>query len=297
MGLVGDDLTIDIVADIDGPDLDRALARADVLMHVLHPVSDAMMSLAPGLKLIQKIGVGLDAIDMNAARARQIAVCNMPGTNTQAVVELTIGLMLSVLRAIPVLDQRLRDHGKWTPPPDWQGRFGEISGQVVGLVGYGQVARRLETVLDALGATVLVHARTPIVPAIGSYVCRNALLEQSNIVSLHMPETEETRNWLDADAIAQMKPGAIVINTARGALIDETAMIAALKTGHLAGAGLDVYATEPLPKHAPMLSAPNVVALPHMAWLTRQTLERSLVAAHDNILRLMDGRPLQNRHI
>lgn len=295
--LESDQLAIEIVAEAGGPDLEETLAKSDVLLHVLHPVSAAMMARAPNLQLIQKIGVGLDAIDLEAARARKIAVCNMPGTNTQAVVELTLGLMLSVLRGIPALDDQLRRRGTWALPPSAQGQFGEISGKVVGLVGYGHVARRLEVVLDALGATVLIHSRTAFSPAIGTCAPRHVLLAQSDIISLHVPETVETRNWLDAKAIDQMKPGAVVINTARGRLIDEKAMIAALKSGHLAGAGLDVFAQEPLDRGSAILSAPNVVALPHVAWLTRETLQRSLDAARENITRLRQGYALLNRHV
>lgn len=294
--LNSDALTIEIVPDATGPDLDRALANADVLLHVLHPVTGNMIAAAPKLKLIQKIGVGLDAIDQEAAKAREIAVCNMPGTNTQAVVELTLGLMLSVLRGIPMLNHRLRTTGAWALPPAAQGQFGEIAGKVVGLVGYGQVARRLAIVLDALGAEVLIHARHPITPETGSFATKEELLTHSDIMSLHIPETSETHHWLDAAALDQMKPGTIVINTARGAVIDEAALLGALKSGHLGGAGLDVFEMEPLAADAPILSAPNLVALPHVAWLTRDTLDRSLQAACANIVKLSNGESLHDRH-
>ena len=295
--LQSDTLRIEIVPDAAGRDVIAAMAKADILLHVLHPVSQETLDAAPGLKLIQKIGVGLDAIDLDAAKARGIAVCNMPGTNTQAVVELTLGLMLSVLRGIPKLDHRLRETGEWALSPSAQGQFGEIAGKVVGLVGYGHVARRLAVVLGALGAEVLITARRPIRPETGSYATKEELLERANIVSLHIPETPETRHWLDAEAIARLKPGAVVINTARGGLVDEVALTNALRSGHLAGAGLDVFACEPLPAGASILAAPNVVALPHVAWLTRETLDRSLVAACENIGRLVDGLPLRNRHV
>jgi len=295
--LQSDTLRIEIVPDAAGRDVIAAMTKADVLLHVLHPVSQDTLDAAPQLKLIQKIGVGLDAIDLDAAKARGIAVCNMPGTNTQAVVELTLGLMLSALRGIPKLDHRLRETGEWALPPSAQGQFGEIAGKVVGLVGYGHVARRLAVVLAALSAEVLITARRPIRPETGSYATKEELLERANIVSLHIPETPETRHWLDADAIARMKPGAVVINTARGGLVDEVALANALRSGHLAGAGLDVFACEPLPAGASILAAPNVVALPHVAWLTRETLDRSLVAACENIGRLVDGLPLRNRHV
>lgn len=295
--LQSDTLSIEIVPDAAGRDVSLAMTQADVLLHVLHPVTAETMAAAPRLKLIQKIGVGLDAIDLDAAHARGIAVCNMPGTNTQAVVELTLGLMLSVLRNIPKLDHRLRNTGEWTLPSSAQGEFGEIAGKVVGLVGYGHVARRLAVVLDTLGAEVLITARSPFQPETGSYVTKVELLDRADILSLHIPETAETRHWLEASALARMKPGAIVINTARGGLVDEVALENTLQSGHLAGAGLDVFACEPLPAGASILDAPNVVALPHVAWLTRETLDRSLTAACENIGRLVDGRTLRNRHI
>lgn len=295
--LQSEELAIDIVSEADGPALDRALENADVLLHVLHPVTAAMFSRAPNLKLVQKIGVGLDAIDLDAAAAQNIAVCNMPGTNTQAVVELTLGLMLSILRNIPELDHRLRTDAVWDLPPEAQGRFGEIAGKVVGLVGYGQVARRLAIVLDALGATVLVHGRQPCRPETGTFASKAELLERADIISLHIPGTPETHHWIDAFAIKGMKQGAIIINTARGTIIDEAALLDALASGHLAGAGLDVFESEPLRKGSPILTAPNLVVLPHVAWLTRETLKRSLQEATANIDRLRNGRPLRNQHL
>lgn len=289
-------VSIAIVEAASGPRLDRALADADVLLHVLHPVTGTMIARAPRLKLIQKIGVGIDAIDLDAAKARGIAVCNMPGTNSQAVVELALGLMLAVLRRIPVLDHRLRIDGRWDLPPGAQGLFGELAGKVIGLVGYGAVARRLEPVLQALGAReILVCTRGTGAPAIGRRVSKPEILEATDVLSLHLPATPQTRHWLDAGAIAGMKPGAIVVNTSRGSVIDERALIDALQTGHLGGAGLDVYAEEPLSPDDGILAAPNVVTLPHVAWLTRDTLDRSLAVATENIARLATPERLLHR--
>lgn len=295
--LAADGLQVEIVAEADGPALRDALSRAEVLLHVLHPVTAPMMDAAPDLALIQKIGVGLDAIDREAARARGIAVCNMPGTNTGAVVEATLGLMLSVLRRIPEQDARLRaGAGGWALPPSAQGAFGEIAGRTVALVGYGAVARRLARVLAALGAEVIVVSRRPIADPAVTRVDKDEALARADILSLHVPDAPETRGWLDAGAFARMKPGAVVINTARGTLVDEAALIDALGSGRLAGAGLDVFAAEPLPPDAPILSAPNTVVQPHLAWLTRETFERSLAAVLRNIEALRTGAPLANRH-
>ena len=143
---------------------------------------------------------------------------------------------------------------------------------------------------------MLVHGRRPFRPETGAFASKSQLLERADIDSLHIPGTPETRRWLDEGAIGQVKPGAIIINTARGTIIEETALLAALSSGHLAGAGLDVFANEPLGSDAPILSAPNLVALPHVAWLTRETLERSLQEACANVDRLRNGRPLCNQH-
>jgi phosphoglycerate dehydrogenase-like enzyme len=291
-----ENVSIDIVEEASGPRLDRALADANVLLHVLHPVTGDMMARAPRLKLIQKIGVGVDAIDLDAAKARGIAVCNMPGTNSQAVAELALGLMLAVLRRIPVLDHRLRIEGRWDLPKGAQGFFGEIAGKVIGLVGYGEVARRLEPVLHALGAReILVCTRGTGKPSIGRLVSKPEILDSTDVLSLHLPATGETRHWLDASAISLMKHCAIVVNTSRGSVVDEMALVEALRNGHLGGAGLDVYAKEPLSPDAGILAAPNVVTLPHVAWLTRDTLDRSLIVATENIARLAAKESLLNR--
>lgn len=282
-----------VVEEADGPALKAALADTEVLLHVLHPVTAEMIASAPRLKLIQKIGVGLDAIDRPAARARGIAVCNMPGTNTVAVAEMTLGLMLAVLRRIAEQSDTIRRAG-WALAPEARDTFGEIAGRTVGLVGYGAVAQRLTAALPALGAEVIVTARRPH-EGIRS-VDKATLLATADIVSLHIPGTPETRHWLDAAAIAQMKPGAILINTARGSLVDEAALVEALQEGRLAGAGLDVMAEEPPPPDAAIRAAPNVTLTAHNAWLTRETLERSLAVALDNMDRLARGAPLRHAH-
>ena len=292
------DVRIEIVEEAAGPNIDRALDGADVLLHVLHPVTREMMARAPRLKLVQKIGVGLDAIDLDAARDQGIAVCNMPGTNSQAVAELALGLMLAVLRRIPVMDRRLRCEGRWDLPAGAQGLFGEIAGKVIGLVGYGEVSRRLEPVLDALGAReILICTRSDVSPAVGRCVSKMELLDRADILSLHLPGTQQTRHWLDAAAISAMKQGAVVVNTSRGTVIDEAALAVALQSGRLGGAGLDVFAEEPPSPTAAILSAPNVVALPHVAWLTRDALDRSLAIANENISRLSLGEPLLHRSV
>jgi phosphoglycerate dehydrogenase-like enzyme len=296
-----------LVAALDGPlrvtavdpadpaGLAVALADAEVLLHVLAPVSAAMMDAAPALRLVQKVGVGTDAIDIAHARARGIAVCNMPGTNTAAVAEMTLSLMLAAMRQLPALSG-LVDAGAvgWSRAGAVGDGLREIAGTRVGFLGYGRVPRRLAPVLRALGAEVVAFSRSPTgdgTPTLGL----EALLASCDIVSVHLPGGAATEGLLNRDRIGLMKPGAVLVNTARGSIVDETALAEALASGHLAAAGLDVFAAEPPHPDNPLLRLPNVVRSPHVAWLTADTLRRSLAVATENARRLRDAEPLLHR--
>ncbi len=273
----------------------RLMTDADVLWHVLRPVTAADIEAAPRLRMIQKIGVGVNTIDLEAARARGISVCNMPGTNTAAVAELTLAHMLAVLRQLPAYGRAMRDGQGWQSGLALQERLGELGGRTVGLVGFGAVPRALAPVLKAMGSTVLYSSRSHKDAARGLAEWRPlpALLAESDIVSLHVPETPETRGMFGATEFARMKPGAVFVNTARGGLVDEHALARALANGRLRGAGLDVYADEPVETGNPLLALDNVVLTPHVAWLTMETIDRSLLVALDNCRRLAEGRPLR----
>lgn len=263
----------------------RLLPSVEVLWHVLKPVTAQAIAGATRLKLIQKIGSGVNTIDVEAAKHRSIAVCNLPGTNSRAVAEMALLLMLACLRRLPDLNNCVKQHG-WLDAWNLQDHFGELGGRTVGLVGYGAVARILHPILEAMGAKVLFWSRSK------KNVELEALLAAADIVSLHLPLTDETEKILDP---RKMKRGAILINTARGGLVDERALLDALRDGHLAAAGLDVFDAEPPAPANPLLALPNVVCAPHLAWLTQETLERSLGAAMENVKRLRDGLPLLNR--
>lgn len=273
----------------------REIEGAQVLLHVLKPVTAAMMDQAPGLKLIQKLGVGVNTIDLEAARARGIAVSNMPGTNSQAVAEMTLALTFAVLRRITYFDPLVRAGDGWRPDLGVIDATGEIAGRTIGFFGYGGVPARLAPVFKALGAEVIYTVRSPKPEAHGRAVSFDELIATADILSLHAPLTDETRGIIGADRLARLKPGAILINTARGELVDQTALHAALASGRLRGAGLDVFAREPVDAADPLFALPNVVVAPHVAWLTPETLSRSLDASFENCRRLRDGRPLNNQ--
>jgi phosphoglycerate dehydrogenase-like enzyme len=196
---------------------------------------------------------------------------------------MTLLLMLACLRRLPQLGAAV--HGaRWLDAWKLQDSFGELGGRTVGLLGYGAVARILAPMLEAMGAKVQYWSRSA-----GDFA---TVLGTSDIVSLHLPLTKETEKLVDP---RRMKRGSILINTARGGLVDEPALIEALKSGHLAAAGLDVFSAEPLPAGHPLLALPNVVCAPHLAWLTQETLERSIGAAMENVRRLASGQPLLYR--
>ena len=273
--------------------LARLLPEADVLWHVLKPCTAAMIAAAPGLKLIQKIGVGVNTIDLEAAKARGIPVCNLPGTNSRAVAEMTLALMFSALRRVPRFDAALRA-GTWSDAAMQDG-ISEVGGRVVGLVGYGSIPRLLAPVLVALGCTVIYTARRPVADALGEWRTLEALLAEADVVSLHLPLTPQTERLIDTAALARMKRGAVLVNTARGGLVDQAALIDALRDGRLAAAGLDVFAREPTDAADPLFALPNVVVTPHIAWLTTGTFDRSFSIAAENCRRLAAGEALLHR--
>jgi phosphoglycerate dehydrogenase-like enzyme len=273
----------------------RLLADTDVLWHCLYPVDARVLAAAPRLRLVQKIGVGLNTVDLNTARTRGIAICNMPGTNSRAVAEHTVGLMLAVLRQIARFDRDLRSGDGWDWAPERQDGLRELAGARVGLVGFGAVPRLLTPLLEAFGAEVAYTARHARPDAAQPFMRLDELISHADVLSLHVPLTDETRQLLDHARLRAMPRGSILVNTARGALVDEQALVDVLRDGHLAGAGLDAFAGEPIARDHPLRSLPTVVMTPHVAWLTQQTLTRSLSVAVANCERLRSGEPLLHR--
>ena len=288
-------LEVAVCPEVDDARFAALMAEAEVLWHVLKPVTAEVIAAAPRLRLIQKIGVGVNTIDLDAARARGIAVCNLPGTNAPAVAEMTLLLMLGALRQVARLDAATRAGRGWALDPALQDRLGELGGRTVGLVGYGAVPRALAPALQALGCRLLYATRAPKPDALGEWRPLDALLAEADVVSLHLPLTRETERLIDTAALARMKPGAVLVNTARGGLVDQAALVEALRSGRLAAAGLDVFAVEPMDPADPLLALPNVVLTPHLGWLTTGTFGRSFPLAVENCRRLAGGAPLLHR--
>jgi D-3-phosphoglycerate dehydrogenase len=250
-----------------------------------------VMDAAPDLRVIAKHGAGVDSVDLAAATSRGIEVMIAGDANAPAVAEHTIGLILALGKDIATLGARTAA-GHWDRDT-YAGR--EIAGRVLGLVGFGRIARRVAVTAAALGMKVIALPHHPgtVDPALAQEAASlGALLAQADIVSLHVPLTPATTGMIDAAALAAMKPGALLINTARGALVDEAALLAALASGHLGGAGLDTLAQEPPQPGHPLLSAPRVIVTPHIAASTGASLTRMGVVAARNIAAVLTGRPL-----
>lgn len=279
-------LGVTLCPESDEAAFERLLPEVEVLWHVLKPVTAAVIARAPKLRLVHKIGSGVNTIDVEACKARGIAVCNLPGTNSRAVAEMALLLMLACLRRIRELDAAVRKPGGWFDAWGLQDQFGELNGRSVALIGYGAVPRILQPILEAMGSRVSFWSRS------AQSAGLETVLSQSDIVSLHIPLTPDTQQIVDP---RKMKRGAILVNTARGGLVNETGLLEALRSGHLRAAGLDVFGEEPVRPDHPLLALPNVIASPHLAWLTPETIERSLGGAMRNAERLDAGLALENR--
>ncbi|HKG85261.1 MAG TPA: NAD(P)-dependent oxidoreductase [Beijerinckiaceae bacterium] len=288
-------LSVAVVSEAADAAFDALLPDATAILHVLKPIAAEVFARAPRLKLVQKVGVGVNTIDLEAARRHGVAVCNMPGTNTAAVAELALALMLAALRRLPRFDRAARTAAGWALPRGAEASLGEIGGRTVGLVGAGAVPRRLAPILAAMGAEVIYWSRAARAELTAEHVGFDALLARADILSLHLPLTTETERLVGPDAFARMKPGVILVNTARGGLVDEAALIAALAAKRVAVAALDVLAAEPPGDDHPLLARDDVIATPHVAWLTAETWERSLGVARENVLRALAGMPLLHR--
>ena len=248
------------------------------------PLTARDMAACPTLRIVCKHGVGVPNIDVAAATARGIPVCVTPGANAQSVCEMTLGLMFAAARRIAWMDAELRA-GRWSRAQDGL----ELQGRTLGLIGLGAVGRKVAAVAMALGMPVVAFdPSVKVLPEAldGVRLLPNvdAVVEIADVLSLHVPLNDATRGLIDAARIARMRPGAILINTARGEVVDEVALIAALRSGHLRAAGLDTMSVEPLPLDHPLLSLPNVVLTPHVGGSTPAALDAMAHGAARTVL-------------
>lgn len=267
-------------------------SHAAVLVRGNPPLNERVLAAASGLKLISKIGAGIDSVDLAVATAHGIPVLTAGDANADATAEMTIALVLALRRDLVKLDGRVKA-GIWD-----RGRYlgTELRGQTLGIVGLGRIGRRVAGMARALGLTVIAARRTDAVihgDEAVHFVPLDTLLAEADIVSLHCPLTAATRGLIDRTRLARMKRGALLVNTARGALIVEADLVAAIKNGHIAGAALDTLDSEPPDAGNPLLAAPNVILTPHVAAETATTLTRMVETAAGNIVDYLAQRTLQ----
>lgn len=268
-----------------------ALARdADAIICDAAPVTARVLAHAPRLKVIAEYGIGYDNIDVAAATARGIWVANVPGFCVAEVADHTMALLLALSRRLFALDAAVRA-GRWGATV--AGPMRRLSTQTLGLVGFGQIARAVAVRARAHGLRVLCwspHTAPSAAAALGAdRVELDDLFRQSDYVSLHVPATPATRRLVDARRLALLRPSACLINTGRGALVDQPALVAALAAGRLAGAALDVCDPEPPPPDSPLFRLPNVILTPHAAWLSDEALTDLQTRAASNVAAVLAG--------
>ena len=258
-------------------------------------LSAELLGALPKLRYIGVLATGYNVVDVAAARARGITVTNVPGYGTRSVAQHTMALLLELSNHVG-LHARQSAMGTWSAARDfcyWDRPLRELDGLTMGIVGYGAIGRCVAGLARAFGMSVIATSRKR--PEAETHLCwmpLDELLGSSDMVSLHCPLTDETRALISPRTLTLMKPGAFLINTSRGPLIDEPALAAALCAGQIAGAALDVLSTEPPPGDHPLLSAPNCLITPHQAWASGAARTRLLAAAAENLRAFLASRPV-----
>ena len=264
------------IAERFGATVSLALPGKGLFLLVVRQANE--MAALPGLAYIGIQATGVNVVDLGAARQHGVAVANVPAYSTASVAQHVFALLLELVRGVGRHNERVRQ-GAWSSCPDFAFQETpqvELAGKVFGIVGFGDIGQATAKIAEAFGMRVLVHTRTPdpqTFPEI-HYVGLDQLLAEADVVSLSCPLTADTEKLINAERLARMKASAYLINTGRGLLVDEAALVYALRNGEIAGAGLDVLSQEPPPADNPLLGAPHCFITPHLAWATRAARQR-----------------------
>jgi phosphoglycerate dehydrogenase-like enzyme len=267
----------------------RRIGAADIVvsLRAYTRFSESALTACPSVKMISIWGTGTDNVDLAACRRRGITVGHTPGVNAHAVAEHTLALMLAVTRRIPSLDRDVRS-GQWP-----RGLLVQLEGKTLGIVGLGAIGRRVAALAAPFGARLLAATWGPDAGRAAAVGARHApietLLQESDVVSLHLRLSAETETVINRARLALMKPGAFLVNTARGRLVDREALVDALRHGRLAGAALDVFHEEPIAASDPLLTLPNVILTPHNAGMTQEVIDVGLLQTVENVRRFLQG--------
>jgi glycerate dehydrogenase len=267
---------------------------ADILLTNKTPLRAATLTALPRLRFVAVLATGYDVVDGAALRARGIPVANVPEYGTDSVAQFVFALLLELCQQVGRHDAAVHA-GEWQRAPDFSFTVApliELAGKTMGVVGYGRIGRRVAALARAFGMRVLVHSRTRSDGDGVTWCERDELFAVADVVSLHCPLTPQTNRFVDAALLARMRRGAFLINTARGALIDEPALAAALAGGALGGAALDVVSAEPIAADNPLLAAPRCLLTPHIAWATLAARRRLMATTVENVRAFLAGSPI-----
>lgn len=284
---------VTVYDDTTTEELPGRIQGADIIVTKEMPVSAEMIQRFPeSVKLICEAGTGYNNIDLEAARKKGITVCNIPAYSTERVAHTAIMMILNLSSTMQVQMKMLANGNHDNFTKNLQVPHVEVNGKTLGVIGAGHIGKKVIKIAQALDMNILVYTRTPGEDEKGiRYVSLKELLEHSDYVSLHCPLTESTKHMINKETLKLMKPSAFIINTSRGALIDEAALIEALKNGKIAGAGLDVQETEPPKETSPLYTMENVLLTPHMGWKGLETRKRLVSILADNIKNFLAGNP------
>jgi D-3-phosphoglycerate dehydrogenase len=285
-------VTVEVLDPVNPTTIAASMPKADAVIVRATPINREFLAQSPNLRIVARHGVGYDAVDVPALTERGIPLTVTPDANAQCVAEHAMMLLLNIARQTRFYDAQTRDL-KWSNPPV-PATF-DLAGRTVLVMGFGRIGGRVARLCNAFGMKVLV--RDPFIPqntikGAGFIPVKDlaAGLAEADVVTMHVPSSEKTRGMVNGEFLASMKRGGVLINTARGTLVDEKALAGALTSGHLSGAGLDVFWEEPAVADNPLLKLPNVVLTPHSAAATEQGLRRMALSCAESILQVFDGK-------
>ena len=267
---------------------------ADIVLTNKVTIGEKELERARNLKLIAVMATGYNIVDTEACARRGIVVCNVPAYSTEAVAQHTFALLLEICDSVAHHDLEVH-RGRWCACPDfcfWDTRLTELAGKTMGILGTGRIGCRVARIAEAFGMRVLGTSRGEHPEFIGERVALDRLLEESDVLSLHCPATKETEHIINRENLARMKDGAILLNCARGSLLDEQAVAEALENGKLRACGVDVVEREPITRTNPLLTAKNCVITPHHAWAPYEARERLMGVTEENIRAFLKGEPV-----
>ena len=272
------------------------IGDAEIVLINKTPITAELLDACPSVRLICVQATGYNVVDCQAAKERNVLVCNVPDYGTNAVAQFTFSLLLELCNRVGHHDQTVHE-GKWCDCPSfcyWDTPQMELYGKTLGIVGFGRIGRAVGKIASAFGMNVLAYnrSRCPEGEAIGQYVDLDTLLASSDILSLHCPLTQDTVGMINEGTISKMKDGAILLNTARGPLLNEQDVADALRTGKLRGAAMDVVSKEPMARDNPLLTAPNCIITPHMAWTPIEARQRIIDCTVSSIRGFLSGTPV-----